>query len=152
MRNKNIARILRGDGGNPKSEQRRNAQAHIIYYMCPLFVFYTNFRNGDARCKGPSLFPKTTPENEGETNSAENISHQWLTKRIIGSSTQSQTMPIWTTLTRKAMRWKTEAHESENMPMKNANFHFPAPKVLWKSHICTLGFVILSAGRDFFLP
>ena len=68
MRNKNIARILRGDGGNPRSEQRRNAQAHIIYYMCPLFVFYTNFRNGDARCKGPSLFPKTTPENDGEAN------------------------------------------------------------------------------------
>ena len=35
--------------------------------MCVLFIvgvfallFYTNFRSGDARCKGPSLFPKAT--------------------------------------------------------------------------------------------
>ena len=43
------------------------------------------------------------------------------------------------------MRWdnKTESDESESMPRQNANFHFPVPKVLWKSHIWTLGSGIL---------
>ena len=76
MRNKNIARILRGDGGNSRSEQRRNAQMHILYYMFSIFAFYTNFRNGDARHKGPSLFPKT-PENE------ENISQRHIAKWLL---------------------------------------------------------------------
>ena len=80
MRNKNIARILRGDGGNPRSEQKRDAQGHIIYYMFRVCVFYTNFRNGDARCKGPSLLAKTTPESEGEEKSAENISQRHTAK------------------------------------------------------------------------
>ena len=48
--------------------------------MFCLCVFYTNFRNGDARCKGPSLLAKTTPETEGEAKSAENISQRHTAK------------------------------------------------------------------------
>ena len=43
--------------------------------MCVLFIvgvfallFYTNFRSGDARCKGPSLSPKAAQKkNNGST-------------------------------------------------------------------------------------
>ena len=56
------------------------SSAYYILHVLALCFFYTNFRNGDARCKRPSLFPKTTPENEGEANSAENISQRHIAK------------------------------------------------------------------------
>ena len=62
MRNKNIARILRGDGGNPRSEQRRNAQAHIIYYMCPPFVFTRTFGTVMRAAKGQAFLQRRHPK------------------------------------------------------------------------------------------
>ena len=151
MRNENKAGILRGEGSKPRSKQKRGAQVHVIYWLFPLRDFNTNFWNGGARCKRPSLFPKATSKNEGEGK--QRRAHFPKRKWIIGSNTNSQLMSIWTILKRHAMRLRKLSAQSEDMPKRDANLHFPVPRVFWKSCISNVVFGILSCwSGSCFLP
>ena len=111
-----------------------------------------------ARCKGPTLLAKTTPENEGEAKSAENISQRHTAKwpSVIDEVNYwfKHTFPDNVTLNHPHTKCdeikKAESDESENMPRQNANVHFPVPKVLWKSQIWTVGIGILFRWPGFF--
>ena len=120
-------------------------------YMFCLCVFYTNFRDGDARCKGPSLFPKTT-ENEGEANSTENISQRhiakWLHTRDNAQklapatpdwnqsrSFRKDTLPIGCLREGSSQRQRqktgtTRARLTTTITCQSGSVHFPVPKVL----------------------
>ena len=65
--------------------------------------------------------------------------HEGLMKRMIGSSTHSLTMSIWTT----RCHHKSESGESEAILKQDDIFHFLVPKVFWKSLIWDLGLGIL---------